>query len=277
MDQLIKAFGFPATLVHGDTLVWDRWRWLKPRLRKHRGGRLLDVGCGSGAFTIGAARMGYEALGLSWDERNQRVARERAAIVKAETAGFDVCDVRQLGSRSDLLCKFDVVICLETIEHILDDLKLMKDIAACLKPSGTLLLTTPYKGFRAIGPEPDDGQLSTTEGGGHVRRGYSDSDLESLCARAGLDVDEISSCSGFMSQKATYLFRVGCGVNRLLAWAAILPVRVLPLFEGRLGKFLKWPDYSICLRAHKPSVSHSPSLAPTVAEIVNQDLLSGCQ
>ena len=89
MNQLVKILGFPATLIHGDTLVWDRWRLLQPRLREHRG-CLLDVGCGSGAFTIGAARMGYDALGLSWDERNQRVAQERAAIVKAG-GRFDVC------------------------------------------------------------------------------------------------------------------------------------------------------------------------------------------
>ena len=102
MNWLVKILGFPATLIHGDTLVWDRWRWVKPRLRKHTG-YLLDVGCGSGAFTIGAARMGYEALGLSWDKRNQRIAKERAAIINARSAEFGVCDVRRLDDRPDLV------------------------------------------------------------------------------------------------------------------------------------------------------------------------------
>jgi SAM-dependent methyltransferase len=250
VNQLVKVLGFPATLIHGDTLVWDRWRWLKPRLREH-GGRLLDLGCGSGAFTIGAARMGYDALGLSWDERNQRVAQERAAIAKTGQCRFDVCDVRQLDSRPDLLSGFDVVVCLETIEHILDDQKLICDIAACLRSMGTLLLTTPYKKFHAIGPQPDDGPLSIIEDGGHVRRGYLDSDLRTLCARAGLEVDDISYCSGFLSQKITYLFRIGSKVNRILGWGAILPLRVLPLLDPALSRLLRWPDYSICLRAHK--------------------------
>jgi SAM-dependent methyltransferase len=196
--------------------------------------------------------MGYDALGLSWDERNQRVAQERAAIVKATRTSFEVCDVRHLASRTDLSCKFDVVICLETIEHILDDQKLIDDMAGCLRNMGTLLLTTPYKRFRAIGPQPDDGPLSILEDGGHVRRGYLDSDLRTLCTRAGLEVDEISYCSGFMSQKITYLLRIGSKVNRLFAWLAILPLRVLPLLDLALGRVLKWPDYSICLRAHKP-------------------------
>ena len=117
---------------------------------------------------------------------------------------------------------------------------------------GTLLLTTPYKGFRAIGPLPNDGPLSKIEDGGHVRLGYEDSDLQRLCAGAGLEVDEISSCSGFMSQKTTYLLRAGVKVNRPLAWTAILPLRLLPIVDGALGKILKWPNYSICLQAHKP-------------------------
>ena len=211
--------------------------------------------------------MGYDALGLSWDERNQRVAQERAAIVKTGGAHFDVCDVRHLDSRPDLLGKFDVVICLETIEHILNDQKLINDMAACLTAMGTLLLTTPYKGFRAIGPEPDDGLLSTIEDGGHVRRGYLDSDLRALCERAGLKVDEISYCSGFMSQKVTYLLRICSKVNRLFAWVVTLPLRVLPILDPALGRILKWPDYSICLQAHKPSTLQSTSVSETARDV----------
>src|SRR5258708_2658920 len=83
MDKslLTKIIGFPATLIHGDTLILDRWLWLKTRLPETGNGeKLLDIGCGTGAFSIGAALRGYEALGLSWDKRNQQVAGERAKI-----------------------------------------------------------------------------------------------------------------------------------------------------------------------------------------------------
>ena len=147
MDKsfLVKLLGFPATLIHGDTLVVDRWLWLRKRLPETKNGeKLIDIGCGTGAFSIGAALRGYEALGLSWDKRNQRVARERAKICKANTAKFEVFDVLYLDRRDDLIGQFDVAICLENIEHILNDRKLISDIAACLKPGGRLLLTTPY-------------------------------------------------------------------------------------------------------------------------------------
>src|SRR5207253_6752927 len=148
---LVKSIGFPATLIYGDPLVVDRWLWLKRRLSPHAiSEKLLDVGCGSGAFTIGAALRGYDALGLSWDERNQSVAAERARICHAESAHFEVVDARRLDERRDLNAQFDVAICCEVIEHILDDRKLMRDISMCLKPGGRLLLTTPNSNYKSI-------------------------------------------------------------------------------------------------------------------------------
>ena len=83
-------------------------------------------------------------LGLSWSARNQEVAGYRARLCNARSAAFDVLDVRRLDTRQDLIGKYDVAICCETIEHIIDDRKLIVDIAGCLKPGGRLLLTTPY-------------------------------------------------------------------------------------------------------------------------------------
>src|SRR5512132_1799496 len=103
-SMLVRYLGFPATLVHGDSLVLDRSLWLRQRLpRTRERQRLIDIGCGSGAFSIGAALRGYDVLWLSWDERTQQVARERALLCGAESATFDVFDVRRLGERLDLM------------------------------------------------------------------------------------------------------------------------------------------------------------------------------
>jgi len=50
--------------------------------------KFLDVGCGSGAFTLGAALRGYDVVGLSWDEPNQSKAASRAKLLGLETARF---------------------------------------------------------------------------------------------------------------------------------------------------------------------------------------------
>jgi SAM-dependent methyltransferase len=255
MDKslLVKLLGFPATLIHGDTLVLDRWLWLRNRLPKtNNGEKLIDIGCGSGAFTIGAALRGYDALGLSWDERNQGIAVQRAEICNAKNAKFEVLDVRDLDSKQNLLGQYDVAICLENIEHILNDNKLMIDIAACLKPGGRLLLTTPYLFYSPMTSE-DKGPFSKIEDGGHIRRGYSSAMLNELCINAGLIPENISYCSGFISQKTTFAQRKLSLVHPLFAFCTILPLRFLPpLLDGLIARLFRWPYFSICLEAYKP-------------------------
>lgn len=255
MDKslLVRIFGFPATLIHGDPLISDRWRWLKKRLPEAGNGEcLVDVGCGSGAFSIGAALKGYNSLGLTWDERDRNVAKERARICKANSARFEVLDVRNLDGRNDLVGQFDVAICFENIEHIINDRKLIVDIAACLKPGGRLLLTTPNMNYRPIS-RGDDGPFSLVEDGGHVRKGYTGAMLEELCSHAKLTPENISYCSGFLSQKITFLQRALSQIHPLVGWCAILPLRFLPpLFDTFITKLIRWPSFSICLEATKP-------------------------
>jgi SAM-dependent methyltransferase len=252
-SALVRVLGFPVTLIHGDTLVLDRWLWLKKYLLPVPGGSksLIDVGCGTGAFTIGAARRGYRSLGLSWDERNQRVAGERAVMCHTDLARFEVQDVRRLGERDDLKGKFDVAICLECIEHILDDQKLMSAISGCLKPGGMLLLTTPNVSSRPL--TFDDFAISTVEDGGHVRKGYAPGDLQRLSAAAGLEVERVEYCSGVLSQKLTGGTRLlQRRIPYLIVWALLLPLRWIPLVFDKLATGLtRWPGYSITLIARK--------------------------
>jgi 2-polyprenyl-3-methyl-5-hydroxy-6-metoxy-1,4-benzoquinol methylase len=263
-SMLVRVLGFPATLIHGDPLVLDRWLWLKKRLPSPTNGEnLIDVGCGTGAFTIGAALRGYKSLGLSWDDRNQSVARERALICKAPSAKFEVFDVRKLDQRKDLFSKFDIALSFENIEHILDDRKLMQDIAKCLKPGGRLLLTTPNDKYRPISAH-DAGPFSPIEDGRHVRKGYNEERLIELCNDAGLDFQSCSFCSGFLSQKLAYLLRLVASIHPLFAWAVILPFRILPpIFDPLISKLNLWPQYSICLEANKPSPANNDALART--------------
>ncbi|TWU25796.1 class I SAM-dependent methyltransferase [Bythopirellula polymerisocia] len=253
---LVRIMGFRATLIHGDTLVLDRWRWLRRRLPKTANNEsLLDVGCGTGAFTIGAALRGYQATGISWDERNQEVAKQRAMLCHAEKSSFVIGDVRELGELQNLKDNYDCVICLECVEHILNDLKLFRDLADRIKPGGRLLLSTPHYYYLPMSDE-DLGPFLTEETGWHVRRGYTSAMLLELCETAGLHHGEISYCSGFISQMVTRFWRT---CNRLpggtaLGFVLTLPLRLLPLIlpDRWITQVLRWPFYSICLEAYKP-------------------------
>ncbi len=243
---------YPVLLVLRDSLVLDRWRWLARRLPRARPGeRLLDVGCAAGAFALGAARRGYDVTGVDHDAGALNKARRRAAWLGLRAVRFEQADVRRLAERRDLAGAFDVVICCETVEHILDDAALVRALAGCLKPGGRLLLSAPYVGYRAISPD-DDAPPSVVEDGGHVRRGYDAAGFTRLCAQAGLAVTEISGCSGWISQRITriyrHAFRLGGGVAAL----AIMPLRPLPvLFDGLVTRWSGWPLFTLCLEARR--------------------------
>lgn len=239
-------------------MVADRWQWICRRLPRTRNGEsLLDVGCGSGAFTIGAARRGYRSLGLSWDERNQKIAEQRAKRCrvtggdgKEGRAEFQILDVRRLGEKKDLKQGFEVAICCECAEHILDDRKLIRDIAGCLRPGGRLLFTAPNFLYRPMS-QGDLGPFCREETGWHVRRGYSPEMLKELCEQAGLRCEEIGYCSGYFSQMVTRIQRRVSEIHHWLGWITVLPLRPLAILDALLPAGV-WPGYSIGMVAYQP-------------------------
>lgn len=104
------------------------------------GARLLDHGCGCGFFALEAARRGA-SLVVGADARPTALAGARLlarragfarsmAFVAAESAVF------QAGARFDAICLRDV------IEHVADDLGLLRSLAGLLAPGGRLVLAT---------------------------------------------------------------------------------------------------------------------------------------
>lgn len=253
-NLLVRMIGFSATLLHGDPMVLDRWRWLKSELSGMKKGRLIDIGCGSGSFSLGAGKLGFNALGLSWDKENQDKASERADLLGLKDhVQFAIQDVRFLDERKEYDDAFDAAICTENIEHIINDTKLMTDISRVLRPGGILLLTTPNYNYIPIGIGDSKDMISEIEDGRHVRIGYTPEDCIRQSTAGGFDVVRISYCSGYFSQKISGWFRRLIEVfGYKIAWLFIFPMRILPIvFDPTIEKFFKWPGYSICLVAKK--------------------------
>lgn len=247
---MLRLFGWRPLLVTGDPCVLDRWLWLRGRLLRGAQ-RTFDAGCGNGAFSIYAASAGNEVLAASFSEREQQDARRRAAVVGVDGIDFRVLDLRELERHRAQLGDFDQIVCLETVEHVLDDEGLVRSLAHMLRPGGRLLLTAPFDGHRPLFTE--DPAPSPVEDGLHVRYGYSQARLRELAQDAGLRVAGEGFVSGVVSQRVTNLMRrLTQRLGRPAAWLIVLPLRALVLVDRPLTRLLGYPYLSVALCAVKP-------------------------
>lgn len=110
-------------------------------LRSHGATEVLDLGCGNGAFTAQLAREGYRMTGLDFSESGITLAKKN--YPEAEFAQHDAQDPLPAGHTG----KYDAVVSIEVIEHLLLPRKLVENAVTALKPGGLFILSTPYHGY----------------------------------------------------------------------------------------------------------------------------------
>jgi SAM-dependent methyltransferase len=246
-DIVLRALGWRLLLFHSDPLVLDRWLWLRRHL-KSGPVRTLDAGCGNGVFSMYAARRGNQVLAASFSSDEQDTALRRARALGIDGIDFRLLDLRELESHRASLGMFDQIICLETIEHVTDDVGLMSSLGRMLKPGGQLLLSTPYDRHRPLYGE--ESEPSAVEDGSHVRFGYSRRRIAEIAEAAGLEVAGESFVSGVLSQKLTnLLWRLTDRLGLLPAWIIVLPLRPLVIFDAALTRALSFPHLCVAARA----------------------------
>jgi 2-polyprenyl-6-hydroxyphenyl methylase/3-demethylubiquinone-9 3-methyltransferase len=122
----------------------------------------LDVGCGAGLLAEPLARLGAAATGLDASPELIAVAREHAR------AGGREIDYR-CGELAELEGRFDLITCMEVIEHVADPAAFVKELAKRLAPGGLLILSTPNAtGWSRLL------MITVAEGVGQIPRGTHD-------------------------------------------------------------------------------------------------------
>jgi len=98
--------------------------------------------------------------------------------------------------------EFDVVFCFDLIEHIKEDMKLLKELSRVLKDNGKIILTTPMKdgvSFPMLNKKKNE---MINKNWGHVRKGYSLEQIRELFKLNHLRIDKEDKYFNYFSRLA---------------------------------------------------------------------------
>ena len=147
----------------------------------------LDVGCGAGLLCEPLARMGGEVTGVDAAPENTQVA-----ALHAEGAGLDI---RYIPGELGLLGlgRFDLVTCMEVVEHVADKAAFLGELAAHLAPDGLLVMSTPNRTLasRALLVEGAEALGAVPKGTHHWEDFVTPEEMEDLLSAAGLEVTQL--------------------------------------------------------------------------------------
>lgn len=169
-----------------------RLDWIDQRARL-AGKQALDVGCGGGILADAMARRGAQVLGIDLASKPLRVAALHA--LEAGTPSIDYREVSAEDLAAELPGHFDVVTCMEMLEHVPDPASVVSACAGLCKPGGWLFFSTLNRNlksflFAIVGAEH---VLKLLPKGTHEYAKFiRPSELAGHCRAAGLDVIESS-------------------------------------------------------------------------------------
>ena len=193
-----------------------RLDWID-QLAPVKGKRVLDVGCGGGILADAMARRGASVLGIDLAAKPLKVAQLHA--LEAGTPSVEYREVAAEGLADELPAHFDVVTCMEMLEHVPDPSSIVRACTALVKPGGWVFFSTLNRNpksflFAIVGAEY---MLNLLPKGTHeYARFIRPSELAQWCRDAGL---ELQGTRGMEYNPLTRRYRLSgdTGVNYLVA------------------------------------------------------------
>ena len=126
----------PVRLKYIRDMIDQRWQCDECSRRPLDGKSALDVGCGAGLLAEPLARLGATVTGIDATPEVIAVARDHA---QAQSLPIDY----RVGDVQELEGQFDLITCMEVIEHVADAAAFVKALARRLAPNGLLIMSTP--------------------------------------------------------------------------------------------------------------------------------------
>lgn len=186
-------------------------------LARLSGKRALDVGCGGGILSDAMARRGADVLGIDLASKPLKVAQLHA--MEAGTASVRYREVAAEALAAEMPAQFDVVTCMEMLEHVPDPSSIVQACATLAKPGGWIFFSTINRNpkafvFAIVGAEH---VLKLLPKGTHeYARFIRPSELARWCRAAGLELAETRGME-YNPLSKRYWLSGDTSVNYLLA------------------------------------------------------------
>ena len=179
------------------------------------GKRVLDVGCGGGILTESMAAKGALVTGIDLGEKPLKVARLHQLESKLEI-DYRLVSAEALAQESPN--SFDVVTCMEMLEHVPDPAGTVKACSQMVKPGGHVFFSTLNRNiksylFAVLGAEYI---LNLLPKGTHdYAKFIKPSELSKWCRQSGLEVRDMRGMS-YNPVTQTYRLSSDVSVNYLV-------------------------------------------------------------
>lgn len=125
--------------------------------------KLLDYGCGYGFYSLKFAELGFKVFAVDNDYKKTTHVRNMA--IKEAISNIEVDNV-DLEIDSQFTKKFDIILCIEVLEHVKEYKKLLNNLDNILISPGLLIISVPTKSSENVFKKMDSNWLYDS---GHLR------------------------------------------------------------------------------------------------------------
>jgi 2-polyprenyl-6-hydroxyphenyl methylase/3-demethylubiquinone-9 3-methyltransferase len=165
-----------------------RLEWING-LAPLNGKRVLDIGCGGGILADAMARKGADVLGVDLATKSLKVAQLHA--LEAQTPNVSYREISAEDLAVEQPASFDVVTCMEMLEHVPHPASIVAACSALVKPGGWVFFSTINRNGMAflqaiVGAEYVLGMLP--RGTHEYAKFITPSELASHARQVGLDM-----------------------------------------------------------------------------------------
>ncbi len=188
--------------------------------------KVLDLGCGTGEFLFELKKRGCQVFGLDFDRDAIKIAKQRFGLENIYALSF------QDFFKKEDLPKFDIITFFEVLEHLSDPLEFVKNVKKLLKPSGKIVLSTPFR-------ERMLPNLNSWDFPPHHFTRWNKEAILNLFSKQGFSVSYINYVEEFkiLSESASGKFKTGLVSKSLNSVSNTKKSLIIPKIIYFLGRF----------------------------------------